>query len=158
MKGDLLNIPMPEIDELVPHSGDMSLLDEVVEFSGESVFTKATIAADNPFVVDQSISSWIGIEYMAQTIAAWAGMHAVSQGEPIKMGFLVGSRAYSPADDSFAVGTELHISATQVMEGANGLKVFECELRYEGGQVSANINVFQPEDIEVFLRGQIDEK
>ena len=44
------------------------------------------------------------------------------------------------------------------MEGANGLKVFECELRYEGGQVSANINVFQPEDIEVFLRGQIDEK
>jgi len=152
-----LTIANPAIDELVPHSGDMSLLDNVVEFSGESILTKATITADHPFVVDQSVSSWIGIEYMAQTIAAWAGMHAISQGEPIKLGFLVGTRNYNPPNDCFSVGTELHITAKQVMEGANGLKVFECELRYDAGNVLANINVFQPEDIDAFLVGQTNE-
>jgi predicted hotdog family 3-hydroxylacyl-ACP dehydratase len=41
---------------------------------------------------DGLVLSWVGIEYMAQCIAAHRGLRSRANGEPIKVGFLVGSK------------------------------------------------------------------
>jgi predicted hotdog family 3-hydroxylacyl-ACP dehydratase len=142
------------VEDLVPHSGDMSLLDTVVAFNLSSLHATARIEKSNPFVTAGTVSSWIGIEYMAQAIAAWAGAQARQKGEPVKLGFLLGTRKYEVTTDSFPLLCNLDIHVELLMDGANGLSVFECRIMYEGGEATANINVFQPDDIEEFLQGQ----
>ena len=44
------------------------------------------------FVEDGQVPAWVGIEYMAQAIAAWAGCRARAAGKPPQLGFLLGSR------------------------------------------------------------------
>jgi predicted hotdog family 3-hydroxylacyl-ACP dehydratase len=140
-----------KIEDLVPHSGDMCLLDEVISFDKESLRASARIKNENPFLIDDFVSSWIGVEYMAQAIAAWAGTIAVQKGEAIRLGFLVGTREYNVDSSRFAIDTQLDIQVKRIMEGANGLSVFECHVDYGDGVAMANINVFQPDDVDLFL-------
>lgn len=139
------------IEDLVPHRGDMSLLNSVISFSDTSLRASAVVNDSIPYLIDGVVSSWIGIEYMAQTIAAWAGVRALQKGEPIKLGMLVGTRNYTVDTGQFTLMCYLDIQVHQIIEGANGLSVFECKIDYKGGEATANINVFQPDDINEFL-------
>ena len=140
-----------KIEDLVPHSGNMSLLGEVISSDSESLRASARINSENPFLIDDFVSSWIGVEYMAQAISAWAGTIAVQKGEAIRLGFLVGTREYKVDTSRFATDTQLDIQVKRIMEGANGLSVFKCHIDYGDGVAMANINVFQPDDVDLFL-------
>ena len=63
---------------------------------GATEYTGADKTLDVPAVV--------GIEYMAQAIAAGAGPSARGKGEAARMGFLLGCRNLTIAVDSFQVG------------------------------------------------------
>ena len=81
------------IADLVPHSGKMSLLDRLVEASSEHAISELTIGPDSLFFEPgQGVPAWIGIEYMAQTIAAFSGFVAKQKQEAVKIGLLVGCR------------------------------------------------------------------
>ena len=141
------------VEDLVPHAGRMSLLDRICGHGEGWLGAEVDIEPDSMFAEARGVPAWIGMEYMAQTIAAYSGLQERFAGNPPKIGFLLGTRKYTCSEAWFPLGQTLTVRVELEVEAANGLKAFSCEL--QGGDItaSATINVFQPEDAEEFLRG-----
>jgi predicted hotdog family 3-hydroxylacyl-ACP dehydratase len=148
--------PLYPFESVVPHTGAMVLLDQVEEWDDLQLQASVTIRADAPFADAQGVPAWVGIELMAQTIAAFGGCRARRGNQPVTIGFLVGSRRYSASQAYFPVGAQLQVNVKEIVTSEQGLSVFECILRGRGVHsdisASANINVFQPDDPEQFLQ------
>ena len=124
----------PAIVELVPHRPPMLLLDRVLSYDGECVICETVLEPGSPFVDGGEVPAIVGIEYMAQTIAAGAGLSARDKGETTtRMGFLLGCRSLTIAVDSFRVGDRLTIEARRTW-GENELGSFACKVQ-RGGEV-----------------------
>mgnify|MGYP001549788890 FL=1 len=142
------------IETVVPHRGRMLLLDRLLASDADAVVVAAVVAADNPFADDQGVPAWIGIEYMAQAIAAWAGCRALERDEPIRIGFLLGTRRYHCDPRHFAIGARLRIEARRELFGENGMGMFSCRiLEGEAELAHAQVAVFEPPDPTAFLEG-----
>lgn len=145
----------PPIKELVPHSGPMLLLDKVVAFDAEALCAEVAIMPSSTFCDGQAVGAWIGIEYMAQAIAAHAGYAARLRGEAVRLGLLLGSRQYHCTHAAFAVHSVLHVRVRRELLGENGLGAFACTIEDAGtGEVlaSATLTVYQPDNVEQFLQ------
>lgn len=140
------------IEELVPHSGRMSLLTRVVEYGDEWLIAEVDITPSSMFCDDQGVPAWVGLEYLAQAIAAYAGLQERLTGGSPKIGFLVGTRKYICSNDYFPINSTLSIKVSQNLKAENGLCVFDCELLSSECEASARLNVFQPEDADQFIR------
>jgi predicted hotdog family 3-hydroxylacyl-ACP dehydratase len=92
---------------------------------------------------------------MAQAVAAHAGHGARLRGEPVRVGFLLGTRRYACAVAAFPAGSVLHVHAQRVLQGENGLGAYDCRI-VDGASgaewASATITVFQPDNVEEFLQ------
>ena len=66
----------PDIRSLIPHSDAMVLVDRVIAVDEESLCAEVRIRPDSLFCMANGVGAWIGLEYMAQTIAAFAGYTA----------------------------------------------------------------------------------
>jgi predicted hotdog family 3-hydroxylacyl-ACP dehydratase len=146
---------LPDIHTFVPHSGTMSLLGRLLAADDETLCAEVTIGPATLFCDGREVGAWVGIEYMAQAVAAHAGYCARLRGEPVKVGFLLGSRRYQCSVPGFAVGTVLKVHVQRALQGENGLGAFEC--RIEDGLTgaplaSATVTVFQPQNVEEFLQ------
>jgi len=139
------------IDELVPHSGTMSLLDKVVEYGEDWLTAEVTISPETLFLTNDAVPAWVGVEYMAQTIAAFAGILAKTHQQDVKLGFLLGTRKYTTSVSSFPIGTRLIIRVEKELQSDDGLGVFNCSIDAENISVTARLNVFQPKDAEQFF-------
>lgn len=141
------------IAELLPHSGNMVLLDEVLEFSADTVRTRLCVRPGGLFnQPDGSLPAWLAIELMAQSVAAFAGCHARQAGLPVKLGFLLGTRSFSCNVERFPLGCELQIEAHCSLQDDSGMGVFECRL--SGAQIlaEARLNVFCPAETGSYLK------
>ena len=132
------------VEELVPHSGKMVLLNRVIEFDEENMVAEVIVRDDGMFGDGNTVPAWLGIEYMAQTIAALGGMKRRLAGKPLNLGFLLGTRRYDCNLDIFPVGSVLTVSVKQLVED-QGLGVFDCRITAEGISASAKLNVYQPD-------------
>ena len=147
---------LPLIKDLVPHSGTMLLLDQVVCADQDSLTALVTIGPASLFCDGGAVGAWVGIEYMAQAVAAHAGYCAWLRGDPVKVGFLLGSRRYKASCARFAVGTQLRVTVRRALQGESGLAAFEC--RIDGSEMagpalaSATITVYQPDTLDEFLQ------
>ncbi len=140
---------MPDIRSLVPHSGTMVLLDRVISADENTLCAEVVIRPNSLFYADGGVGAWIGIEYMAQAIGAYAGYRARLRGEPVKIGFLLGTRRYESYRPLFARGSVLKIHIRRVLQSDNGLASFDCHIDDESGELAnASVNVFQPADSE----------
>jgi predicted hotdog family 3-hydroxylacyl-ACP dehydratase len=136
---------LPDIRDLLPHSGPMVLLDRVVAADDESLCAEVRVRVDSLFYVDGAIGAWVGLEYMAQAIGAYAGYRARLRGEPVRIGYLLGTRRYECKQPSFALGSLLKICVKQVFQSDEGLASFDCYIEdVKGRLASANVTVFQP--------------
>jgi predicted hotdog family 3-hydroxylacyl-ACP dehydratase len=145
----------PDIRDLLPHAGDMVLLERVLAADKDSLCAELTIGADTMFCDGAGVGSWVGIEYMAQAIAAHAGYQARQRGEPVKVGFLLGARRYTASVPLFALGAVLRVHAQHAMQGDNGLAAFECRITDAASGAplaSATITVFEPNNVNEFLQ------
>lgn len=142
----------PDIRELLPHDSPMILLDSVVEVRDAGLTAQVTVTPESLFADKDGVPAWVGLEYMGQAIAAYAGAHARRRGEPVRIGFLVSTRRYQPGCAYFPLGAQLTVSAESIAESQQGLSVFECSIHGPGIAVSANLNVYQPDNIEIFMR------
>ncbi len=145
----------PDIRELVPHSGAMVLLDRVLSADAENLCAEVAIHAGSVLydAASAGVGSWVGIEYMAQAIAAHAGYRVRLAGAPVKIGFLLGARRYEAQVPLFAAGSVLQVHVQQALQGENGLGAFECRIEMAGTVLAqATITVFQPEDAKQFLQ------
>lgn len=137
----------PAIVDLLPHGPPMVLLDAVIDEATGSLTTGLTIRPDSRFVVaGAGVPVHVGIEYMAQTCGAFAGLEAHHSGLPVRLGFLLGTRRYQSSVSWLPVGWRLTVTADLVFrEGQMG--VFDCRIRHAGAEIAtAQITVYQPDD------------
>lgn len=146
---------LPDIRTLVPHSGQMVLLDRVVSADSDDLCAEVRIHAGSMLASEDGVGAWVGIEYMAQAIAAHAGWLALRRGDEVKVGFLLGSRKYEAKVSQFALGDVLHVHVHRVLQAENGLGAFECRIDIVdgvGAAATATVTVFQPHNVNQFLK------
>jgi predicted hotdog family 3-hydroxylacyl-ACP dehydratase len=133
--------------DLLPHAAPMVLLDEVLAWGDETVRASVRVAPDQPFFIPgQGIPAHVGIEWMAQACGLYAGMEALTCGEPVRLGFLLGSRHYHAIRSWFAEGEVLVVSARMIYR-EDGLAAFDCVIETAEEQLaSARLTVYQPDD------------
>ncbi|BED91172.1 MULTISPECIES: hotdog family protein [unclassified Pseudoalteromonas] len=143
------------IEQVVPHDSPMILIDQLVDYSDENATCSVTITPQSPFYSEQieGVPSYIGVEYMAQSIAAYAGALAKDINEAVKIGFLIGTRKYKTHQATFYKSSTLTIFVQKLYQEESGLSVFECQIT-ENKKIlcDAKINVFQPENPLKFIR------
>lgn len=149
---DLIRQP---IEAIIPHRGTMLLIDGIDTFSEEALSARATVHADAWYATaDGAMPAWIGIELMAQTIAAHVALLAMRGGGRARPGVLLGSRSYRALQASFAGGAQLLIHVTELLRSEEGHGAYECTIHH--GDVccaEAVIKVFQPRDFQSFIEG-----
>ena len=138
--------------ELLPHAGDMILIEQILSFDDEQIHTRLTVKPGGLFNrPDGSLPAWVGIELMAQSVAAYAGCHARQKGNAVELGFLLGTRKFECNVEHFPAGTELIIHGIRSLEDDNGMGVFECHLTAPGIHATARLNVFRPPQAAHYL-------
>ena len=153
-----IEMSWPDIRSLIPHSGAMVLLDRVIAVDEESLCAEVCIRSDSLFCSGIGVGAWVGIEYMAQSIAAFAGYTTYLRGEAIKAGFLLGARRYECTLPIFSLGSLLQVHVRRVLQSDNGLGSFQCRIEHEEQEVAtATLTVFQPADAVDFIKGSSHE-
>jgi predicted hotdog family 3-hydroxylacyl-ACP dehydratase len=144
-----------DIAQFVPHTGPMRWLDRIAGYGDGWLEAEATIRPDGPLGDRTGLGAWTGIEYMAQTVATYAGLRARMCDEPVKIGLLVGTRRYESRWSLFPVGSRLLVRVTHDYSADNGLSIFDCRIICGEVEVAtAALSVFQPANLEAFLRGE----
>ena len=151
--------PITHIAPLLPHSGHMVLLDCITEYGDDYLHATAHVGEKHILLQAGSLPALAGMEIMAQGIAALAGCHAHNRGEPVRLGFLLGTRKLNLFADTIAVGTQLSIQVHASTQDGTGFGVFDCALRWtdapaaaraklpsDGLLVQAALNVFSPKE------------
>jgi len=139
---DIKDIP---VNELLPHDPPMVLLDRAVTYTESELVAEVDIRPDSILCAADGVPGWVGIEYMAQAVAAHAGYQGRLAGEPPRIGYLLGTRSYQSTVAVFPIGATLtvHIEALFV---EMGLGAFSCRIELDGIIATATINVYQPAD------------
>ncbi|MED5294244.1 MAG: hotdog family protein [Pseudomonadota bacterium] len=147
---DVAEERFPPIAELVPHQASMCLLDQVVEIGEEHLVASVTPRRHDPFADDQGIPGWVGLEWLAQAIAAWSGQAARQHGDTPRIGFLLGSRHYHCDVEHFCFDLPVTVKVVLDYRADNGLGAFRGELSGATGLTlaSATLNVFQPDSAD----------
>lgn len=159
---------LPDIGELLPHAGAMRLLDRVVKVEGDCLVASVCVPEQGLFTDSQGpglgVGAWVGLEYMAQAVAAWAGWQGRAAGQAPRIGFLLGTRRYHCSVSHFTPGQRLWVEVERVFQADNGLGQFAGRVLLAPGTAegsgaaatelaSAQLTVFGPEDPSAFLAG-----
>lgn len=147
----------PPLADVVPHAGGMRLLDRVVSHDADETVCLLDPDAQTLFRRDDgSLPAWAAVEYMAQCVAAHAGLSARAAGEPPPaLGLFLGSRRVQLHADALPGGGPLRVRARRAGGSSEGLHAFDCALESPGtgrALVEARLSVFVPRDPERFLR------
>ncbi len=149
--------PPWNIDAVLPHRDSMRLIDRLLDWQEESIVVEVDVPAHGLFTTPEGVPAWVGVEYMAQAISAWAGCKARQAGQPPSIGFLLGTRRYTAHQPYFAAGSCLRVEARCELMGENGLGMFACRISADGNELAvANVSVFEPRDAMAYLEsGQV---
>lgn len=142
------------IEDILPHRGTMLLIDRVLDFRLDGVRAEYAPRGDAWYAdAAGNMPAWIGIELMAQAIAAHVGLLKQHEGAPPKQGALLGARRYTAAQPAFAAGEALQIDARVIFRDETGLAAYECRIAEGGREVAtATLKVFEPDDFQAFLQ------
>jgi predicted hotdog family 3-hydroxylacyl-ACP dehydratase len=90
---------------------------------------------------------WIGIELMAQAIAAHFNLHGREQGRPPRIGLLLGTSAYTSSVAAYAADAVLTIFARVIYVDDIGLGAYECTISQDEQELAqATLKVFESGD------------
>jgi predicted hotdog family 3-hydroxylacyl-ACP dehydratase len=142
------------VRDLMPHSGRMILIDRLLAQGTDFVEAEVCVRADSLFLQQGAVPAWVGVEYMAQACACFAGLEARALGRAAKVGFLLGARDYRTTVPGFEVGATLCVRARPVHREAGGLSVMECRISRVGEPlplVQATLTVCEVADLGLYL-------
>lgn len=121
----------PAPADVLPHRAPMVLLDRIVAHDEGRTVCAVDITPSSAFLTAaKDVPAWVGLEYMAQCVAAHAGLVARTRGEPVKLGLLIGARRVELHVDAFAIGRTVIVTGTHVW-GDRQLASFACSLSDE---------------------------
>ena len=144
----------PDVGDLLPHRPPMLLVDRVIAHGDNLTVCEVEVKADSLFTVERDgrreVPAVVGIEYMAQTVATFAGLSARKERRTPRLGFLIGCRELRLETDAFAAGDILTVEARRVF-GENDLGSFACTIKHGGRTLATGtLTVYQgplPEDM-----------
>lgn len=127
------------IIQYIPHRAPMIMVDGLLAYEEKSIESSLTIQSSNVFVEDGAFTPPGMVENIAQTVAAGAGYQALSNQEPIPLGFLAGIKSLK-IHKLPPVGTDITTKVrviNQIMNigivygevWQNGTLLAECEMR-----------------------------
>ena len=138
-------ITLPSIEKLLPHRYGMLLVDRVLSWDESHAAVGAEPASGAWYAEPQGMPSWIGIELIAQAIAAHVCIVAWSKGEAPKRGVLLGARAFRATQSHFPAGARLSIKATKTFSDETGMGSYEGTIQLGKSEVAtARVMVFEP--------------
>ncbi len=142
------------IADLLPQQGIMRMLDGVETWDPQSIVATAGCDRSAWYAEgDGSMPSWIGVELMAQAIAAHVNLLSRRPGSPVRRGVLIGTRSYRADPSRLTPGARLTVRADVVFRDETGLGAYDCTIRRDGDILAeATIKVFEPDDFEQFVR------
>ncbi|MES2626118.1 MAG: hotdog family protein [Pseudomonadota bacterium] len=146
----MLDCTKYSVEELIPHSPPMVLLDRILHYDDLNLIAEITIQVDCKFydAAVQGVPAWVGIEYMAQAISALGGLRAIEKNAGIKIGFLLGTRKMLLQQKVLRAGCCYQIHVRQLFWDDSGLANFDCEIRHgDEVYVTARVNVFETDDV-----------
>lgn len=87
-------IERTQIANLIPHAGDMCLLERVMAWDASSICctTASHLLPDHPLAVNGKLNSACGVEYAAQAMAVHGALAGANNDRP-QRGYLVSVRA-----------------------------------------------------------------
>lgn len=141
------------VSDLLPHCGEMVLLDRIELW--EEDYLEATVLHHNANLFsdsDGNVPTWVGIEYMAQAIGALAGIRALQNGEPVRIGLLLGTRKYEAQVPYFQGRTKITIKVKKIFMDENNLAVFDCTIYSDTLLAEAQVKTIQPNNIEDIIK------
>jgi predicted hotdog family 3-hydroxylacyl-ACP dehydratase len=131
------------VQELLAHGPGMVVIDRLVAYDAKKSVASVEVRRESKFFDRTGIPAWVGIEYMAQTVAAHAGFEARLRGNPPMIGFLLGTRSYECRVAEFSLGADLKIIVEPLFT-ETGLGSFSCAIERDGLLARAVISTYQP--------------
>lgn len=133
-----MDTKFPPVATLLPHRGPALLIDAVLAETPDGIRVAAHITPAHPyFVPGRGVPAWVGIELMAQAIAARAGLTAERTHTAPGSGMLLGTRRYHTQRAYFPEGARLEISARREFSDESGVVACACEITCGGETLSA---------------------
>lgn len=145
----------PPITELLPHRGRAVLLGQVL--AHDATTTVCTVDPDGGALfrdADGRVPAWVGLEFMAQAVAAHGGLLDREASREPRPGLFLGSRRLAFSVAAFEPGQALEVTATH-LRGSTGLLAFDCRVRAPGASepmVSGILTVYLLESFEALAR------
>ena len=135
--------PLPPPSAVLPHKAPMILIDELVAATDTTLTARVLLRDDSPLVQDGRISSLVAIEYMAQAIAAMAGLRELARGDPVKLGFLLGCRELTLAVPELRSGDVLTVEVEETWRTVE-LGHYQCSVSRDGRSIASGVlSVYQ---------------
>lgn len=153
----------PPVERVLPHAGHMILLSRVVAHDEKETRCRVDVGGQRHFRrEDGTVPAWVGIEYMAQCIAAHAGLDALAGGGAPMVGFLLGARRVAFHTPCYRADQVLEVSARHLRGrvGLGGL-AFACALRDASAPgasplAEGHLNVVLPDDLGPWQNPGVD--
>jgi len=141
---------------ILPHQGSMRLVDELLDYDDQHAHARTRIAPDHAFRdAEGAVPAWLGLEMMAQAVAAWAGARGREKGEGVRMGYLLGARSFDAEVPVFAAGSLLDIHVQEVLRQDNGFGSYTGEIRLQGEVIArGRLSVMETDTIGDSIDGE----
>ncbi|MGF6663047.1 putative hotdog family 3-hydroxylacyl-ACP dehydratase [Paraburkholderia atlantica] len=160
-----MTTPLPTVEQLVrqpieaiiPHRGSMLLLDAVDTFDDTTLSAFANVDP-HAWYADTAgaMPAWVGIEVMAQAIAAHISLLAMRGGGEARPGVLLGSRSYQALQPAFRSGARLRVHVSELLRSDAGHGAYECTIDDGDARCAeAVVKVYQPPDFQSFIEGSV---
>jgi len=142
------------VSRLLPQAAPMVLIDEVLGWNPDQAVAALTIRRDSPFVENRGAPVHVALEWMAQTCGALVGLRALEDQQPVRIGFILGTRDFTASLPWFAIGDRLTVTATCTFNDGE-MAQFDCRVDRDSERcATARLTVFQPRDLEAMLASQ----
>lgn len=124
---------LPDMTELMLHRAPMLLLDRIVAHEPGRLIAEVNVAVGKTFFEPAlaGVPSWVGIEYMAQAIAAMSGLEQHATNTPIALGMLVSCRRYVVTTPVFSAGMALQVAVEELAGADTGMAAYQCAITAE---------------------------
>ena len=149
--------PPYRIEDLLPHARPMIFLDEVTGIDEGTLSAALTVRPGILFFeAGRGVAAHIAIEWMAQACGAYAGIEARQAEQPVRIGFLLGTRDFQATVPWFLEGERLNVKATLTFRDSE-MAVFNCVVTSaaSGDELAkASLTLYLPDDATTLVAAQ----
>lgn len=148
---------LPPIEDILPHRDPMLMLDRVLSFDTQTASAQYAPRSSAWYAdVDGNMPAWIGVELMAQTVAAHNSLLRRNQGFSPKQGALLGTRRLSSTLSAYVADQPLVTHTRMIYRETSGMGAYECTIAVDGAIVArATLIVFEPNDFSTFVQASL---